>query len=105
MKRLHTAAKFASLEAVTYLLDSNESALSMPDNLMELPLHKSCREGRPWVIEYLMTKNMATVTVMNCWNELPLLILCNKRGKNTRRLKLVEYTDIIRTHPETGVVP
>ena len=113
---LHTAAKHASLEVVQYLVDGIKSllpdgahstkavkllaeiskcTLTSKDNFGELPLHKACRVGNMQVVEYLMTKSMASVKTVNSENELAIHVLCNSRGKSRQQLRSVEYTDTI----------
>ena len=113
---LHTAAKHASLEVVQYLVDGIKSllpdgahstkavkllaeiskcTLTSKDNFGELPLHKACRVGNMQVVEYLMTKSMASVKTVNSENELAIHVLCNSRCKSRQQLRSVEYTDTI----------
>ena len=58
-------------------------------------MHKACRVGNVQVVEYLMTKSMASVKTVNSENELAIHVLCNSRCKSERQLRSVEYTDTI----------
>lgn len=60
-----------------------------------MPLHKACRAGRFDIVGYLITKNTASVTVVNHRNELPIHILCSESGKSNDLLQSIEYTEAI----------
>ena len=51
--------------------------------------------GNMQVVEYLMTKSMASVKTVNSENELAIHVLCNSRCKSRQQLRSVEYTDTI----------
>ena len=103
---LHAACEGqTSLDAVEYLVDGNEGNLTVQDDCGELPLHKSCRVGNLSLINYLVERDMRSVSTRNHKNELPVFLLCNRLHKNRDMLESFGYTEIIYklilAHPET----
>ena len=102
---LHVAAKFVSLEIVECLVRGrNDSSLITPDKMGELPLHKACRFGNVAAVKFLMVQNLASVTMRNHKNEMPVHLLCNKTDKSDEVLQSVDYTGriyrLLRHNPE-----
>jgi len=118
---LHVASNFSSLDVVQYLVEgfktsftrnlsgdslveqlkiakrTSDVQLKLPNDNGDHPLHKACRRGNFKVVEYLITKSPASVTINNYYDKLPIHLLCdnNEDYKSPRRVESIECTECI----------
>lgn len=107
---MHVACRHgAPLATVKRLLELYPESASISDKRGELPLHKACRGGHLALVEFLAEENVPSVRQPNREGVLPVLLLCQRSGKQSfladHLLETGTIWQLLRKHPEAILMP